>query len=118
MAWISISGAVKALAAARKISLAGAKIEAIEACAAGLIEARWRGNMISGRPTHIERQKWIGADIDLSSGVVILADGRRMAQVEAKETDFAGWLGQRCPQAQSAAEPRSERASKRYASAS
>lgn len=95
---ISISGAIDALAKARAVSLGRAKVDIIGACSAGLIQARWRGHYAGLSPV-INRQQWSGADVDLDQGIVLRADGTRMALVDLDRSDFDLWLKRVAPAA-------------------
>lgn len=86
---IDVADAVKAAVSVFG-SFGPAKVKLIETCAAGNIQAFWRGHYLGQSPL-IHRQRWIGADID-EGGVVITGDGERMRFVDLERSDYETWL--------------------------
>jgi hypothetical protein len=91
MAGKPLTNAVRETADLLGISLSAAKLKIIEACHAGLIEARWRGHYSNQSPL-IPRHEWSGADIDVPGQVLILGDGERRALVDLNNGDFETWF--------------------------
>jgi hypothetical protein len=82
--------AVKQTATALGISQARAKAKIIAAGYAKDIEGVWRD--YARRNQLIARGEWAGADIDVRSDVLILADGTRKALVVLDRKEFEAWL--------------------------
>ena len=72
-------------------SIGETKMALIKAFADGTIRTRWHGHYSGGNP-HIDRQRWTDADVDLTRGRVVLADGSGMQGVEVNDGDLQTWL--------------------------
>ena len=86
-----IADAVEETAVRLNVVLMEAKVRLLDACRAGIVRGYWCGHY-SGQSPVFARQEWEGADIDLSCGTVILANGERRAQVGLNRSDYEPWL--------------------------